>query len=61
MKQSFSLLVLVSCLFLSGCHHQDGLLDLDDLYKQPSRFVDHPLLLKVRDFGVINSFAVVDQ
>ncbi len=61
MKRSFSLLALISSLFLSGCHHQGGLLDLDGLYKEPSRFVDHPILLKVKDFGVINSFAAVDQ
>jgi hypothetical protein len=61
MKQTFSLLVLVCCVFLSSCHHEDGLSDLDDLFKKPSRFVDHPILLKVKNFGVINSFAVVDQ
>jgi hypothetical protein len=61
MKRSFSLLALVFCLFLSSCHHEDGLLDLDDLYKKPSNFVDHPILLKVKNFGVINSFSVMDQ
>lgn len=61
MKQNFFLLAVVFCLFLGGCHHQDGLLDLDDLYKKPSNFVDHPILLKVKNFGVINSFSVMDQ
>ncbi len=58
MKRVVSLLVLSLSLFLEGCRHE-GEDNPRPFCAVPAKFVDYPILLNVKGFGIVNSYSAI--